>query len=232
MIDTDIIIRILTAFMLGGIIGAERQWRHRTAGLRTNTLVSLGSALFVILSVKITGDTSPSRIASQIVSGIGFLGAGVIMKEGFTVRGLNTAATLWCSAAVGSLAGMGMWEIATVGAFAVVFAHLSLRPLSNYMNMRPIKFDYSTTTYNVKIICHKNALNHIRVITTQIITNTKFQIKSLSSSSENHDETIEVNAEIYIYGKHTQILEDVLRKITSEKEVLSASWEIVDKNDD
>jgi len=232
MSEWEIILRIAVAFVLGAIIGVERQWRHRIAGLRTNTLVSIGSALFVVLSIKISGDTSPSRIASQIVSGIGFLGAGVIMKEGFTVRGLNTAATLWCSAAVGSLSGMGLWLTACIGTFAVVIAHLSLRPIANYMNMRPIKLDYSTTTYNIKIFCPKNALNHIRVKTNEIINESRFQIKSLKNSSEEADGAIEINAEIYIYGKHTTQLEDIIRKIGAEKDVISVSWEIIDKNDD
>jgi len=232
MIDTEIITRILMAFFLGAIIGTERQWRHRTAGLRTNTLVSLGSALFVILSIKISGDSSPSRIASQIVSGIGFLGAGVIMKEGFTVRGLNTAATLWCSAAVGSLAGMGLWEIAVAGTIAVVGAHLSLRPLANFFNKRPIKPDFSTTYYNIKIICSKNVENHIRVLFIETIKNTKFQIKSLKSSSETPDGLIEICADLFIYGKHTQILENIINQFSTEKEVTTVSWEVVDKNDD
>ncbi|MCC5813410.1 MAG: MgtC/SapB family protein [Leptospira sp.] len=98
----EFLFRLGLAFGLGILIGIERQYRQRLAGLRTNTLVSVGSALFIMLSESITGDASPSCVAAQIVSGIGFLGAGVIMKEGLNVKGLNTAATLWCSAAVGS----------------------------------------------------------------------------------------------------------------------------------
>ena len=232
MIDIEIITRILIAFFLGGIIGTERQWRHRTAGLRTNTLVSLGSALFVILSIKISGDSSPSRIASQIVSGIGFLGAGVIMKEGFTVRGLNTAATLWCSSAVGSLAGMGLWEIAVAGTMAVVIAHLTLRPIANYLNARPIKSDFSTTYYNIKIICAKNVENHLRVLFIDAIKMTKFQMKSLKSLSESNEGVVVICADIFIYGKHTQLLENLIDKFSIEKDVTSISWEVVDKNDD
>lgn len=232
MFDAEIILRIVIAFILGGTIGLERQWRHRTAGLRTNTLVSVGSALFVILSIKISGDTSPSRIASQIVSGIGFLGAGVIMKEGFTVRGLNTAATLWCSAAVGSLSGMGLWDMALVGTIVVVLAHISLRPIANYMNMRPVKLDYATTTYNLKILCHRNALDTTRVAVTEILNKSKFQMKSLKSAQEGPEETVEVNAEVYIYGKHVFMLENIIQQISSREHVLSVSWEIIDKNDD
>jgi len=232
MFDIEIITRILIAFILGGIIGTERQWRHRTAGLRTNTLVSLGSALFVILSLKISGDSSPSRIASQIVSGIGFLGAGVIMKEGFTVRGLNTAATLWCSAAVGSLAGMGLWPIAVIGTASVVLAHISLRPIANYFNMRPIKYDYATIYYNIKINCSKSVENHIRLLLIESLKNTKFQMKSLKTLSEGIEDRIEICADVFIYGKHSNCLENIVNKISVEKDVYSVSWEVMDKNDD
>src|SRR6516165_4844399 len=94
------------AVSLGAAIGFERQWRNRLAGLRTNALVALGSATFVVFEA-LMPDASPTRVAAQVVSGIGFIGAGLIFREGLSVRGLNTAATLWCSAAIGVLAGAG-----------------------------------------------------------------------------------------------------------------------------
>jgi putative Mg2+ transporter-C (MgtC) family protein len=94
------IIRLALAQLLGAAIGVERQWHQRMAGLRTNALVSTGAAMFVMLGSMIPGESSPTRVVSYVVSGIGFLGGGVILREGFTVRGLNTAATLWCAAAV------------------------------------------------------------------------------------------------------------------------------------
>src|ERR1700758_885423 len=99
------IVRLLVALALGVVIGAERQVRQRLAGLRTNALVAAGSALFVLVAAFSHDAEASARIAAQVVSGIGFLGAGVIMREGLNVRGLNTAATLWCSAAVGVLSG-------------------------------------------------------------------------------------------------------------------------------
>ena len=95
------------ATLMGAAIGFERQWRQRMAGLRTNTLVAIGAASFVIFEGLFPDDGSPTRVAAQVVSGIGFLGAGTIFREGLHVTGLNTAATLWCSAAVGLLAGSG-----------------------------------------------------------------------------------------------------------------------------
>ena len=124
---------LIMAVLLGGVIGFERQWRQRLAGLRTNTLVSLGAAIFVVFAGQFT-DSSPTRVAAQVVTGIGFLGAGVIWKEGVNVRGLNTAATLWCSAAVGLLAGSGYWRHAILAAGLVVGVNLVLRPLVGLIN--------------------------------------------------------------------------------------------------
>ncbi|MBE7163086.1 MAG: MgtC/SapB family protein, partial [Williamsia herbipolensis] len=106
MSTLDTVLRLLCGLGLGTLIGFERQYRARMAGLRTNALVATGATLFVVLSAHgFSGGTAdPTRVAAQIVSGIGFLGAGVILRDGLGVRGLNTAATLWCSAAVGALA--------------------------------------------------------------------------------------------------------------------------------
>src|ERR1700739_4316994 len=99
------VLRLVTAMILGACVGAERQWRQRAAGLRTNTLVCFGAAAFVDLGVTIAPGTV--QVIAYVVSGVGFLGAGAIMKDGGSIRGLNTAATLWCSAAVGACAGAG-----------------------------------------------------------------------------------------------------------------------------
>ena len=126
--------------LLGAAIGLERQWRQRLAGLRTNALVALGAAIFILYG-RIVSDDAAARMAPQVVSGIGFLGAGVIFKEGLNVRGLNTAATLWCSAAVGLLAGEGYAVYAGVAAALVLGANLALRPLVQAINRQPVELD-------------------------------------------------------------------------------------------
>lgn len=101
----DSLLSLSTAFLMGGLIGLERQFRQRTAGLRTNVLVAVGAAIFVDMANRLGGNDGAVRVVAYVVSGIGFLGAGVIMREEGSVRGLNTAATLWASAAVGACAG-------------------------------------------------------------------------------------------------------------------------------
>ena len=123
MTAIDLLVRVGLATILGVAIGVERQWRSRMAGLQTGSTAQHGSALFLILG-------APTRVAAQIVSGIGFLGAGVIMKQRLSVTGLNTAATLWSTAAVGVLAGAWMWREAIAGAAIILAANGFLHPLA------------------------------------------------------------------------------------------------------
>src|SRR5579872_5205134 len=125
---------LAAAFVLGALIGAERQYRQRTAGLRTNVLVAVGAAAFVDLAMHLSGADGAVRVIAYVVSGIGFLGAGVIMKQGMDVRGLNTAATLWASAAVGSCAGADL--VAQAAALTVfgIAGNSLLRTLVNAIN--------------------------------------------------------------------------------------------------
>jgi putative Mg2+ transporter-C (MgtC) family protein len=132
----DISLRLLVAAVLGAAIGLEREIHAHPAGMRTHLLVSLGSAAFTVVSIFVfetppspngTIPTDPSRVAAQIVSGIGFLGAGAILKYGSSVRGLTTAASLWATAAVGMAAGGAAWVVAGVTTLLIVF---SLGPLN------------------------------------------------------------------------------------------------------
>jgi putative Mg2+ transporter-C (MgtC) family protein len=140
----EVLLRLFVAAALGGAIGIERELRERQAGLRTHLVVSVGSALFTLVSAygfaSFGGRVDPTRIAAQIVSGIGFLGAGAIIRQGLSVRGLTTAASLWLVAAIGMAAGAGYWEgalIATLGALLTLgpLRVVSFRFLSRY---RPV----------------------------------------------------------------------------------------------
>ncbi len=122
-------LNMFAALVLGCVIGLERQARHHMAGVRTNGLVALAASGFVVFSTLVVVDSSPTRVAAQVVSGIGFLGAGVIFRDGFTVHGLNTAATLWCSAAVGVMCGIGAFPHAVMLTALVMVLNLGLRPV-------------------------------------------------------------------------------------------------------
>src|SRR5580692_3174206 len=155
-------LNLFVAACLGAAIGLERQWRQRLAGLRTNTLVAIGAAIFVTYSHVVPDSAGDTRIAAQVVSGIGFLGAGVIFKEGLNVRGLNTAATLWCSAAVGLLAGEGLALYGLIGAVLVIAANVGLRPLVRAINRQPMEMTEEGQHYVVSIECRPAHASDIR----------------------------------------------------------------------
>lgn len=128
-------LRLILACVLGGMIGLERDLHGRNAGIRTNMLVCVGAALFTIVSISVQG-ADPSRIAAQIVCGIGFLGAGAILKDGFNIRGLTTAAYMWFIAAVGISCGLGQWVLSSVGAIGVLGLTISVKCMERMLPRR------------------------------------------------------------------------------------------------
>ena len=142
--ETDIVLRIILATVLSSVVGIEREFHHKPAGLRTNVMVGLGSCLFTLVSIRAAdifpavSAIDPTRIAAQIVTGIGFLGAGTILfeKDRSSVIGLTTAATLWVVAAVGTAIGMGLYVEAIVGTLMVFFTFLVLSKVVNEVRKR------------------------------------------------------------------------------------------------
>lgn len=128
-------LRLILACVLGGMVGLERDLHGRNAGIRTNMLVCVGAALFTIVSISVRG-ADPSRIAAQIVCGIGFLGAGAILKDGFNIRGLTTAAYMWFIAAVGISCGLGQWVLSSVGALGVLGLTISVKCMERMLPRR------------------------------------------------------------------------------------------------
>lgn len=129
--DAELVQRLLTAALLGSILGFERESRQKSAGLRTNILISIGSALFTLMSYELADEVTggdPGRVAAQIVTGIGFLGAGAIMRTDGGVQGLTTAATIWVNAAVGVAAGGGEYHIAFIATAITVVVLFLLQP--------------------------------------------------------------------------------------------------------
>lgn len=157
----DTVVSVGAAFVLGGLIGLERQYRQRTAGLRTNVLVAIGAAVFVDMANRLQGHEGAVHVVAYVVSGIGFLGAGVIMREEGNVRGLNTAATLWGSAAVGAAAGADLLAEAVVATLFVLSANTLLRPIVNAINRRPIddeSVEVTNTVYVIALRGHQRAV--------------------------------------------------------------------------
>lgn len=210
------------ALLLGSIIGFERQWRQRIAGLRTNALVSVGSALFVMLSVR----TGTDRIAAQVVTGIGFIGGGVILREGLNVRGLNTAATLWCSAAVGTLAGYGLILPAMIGTVAVLLANIGLRPLARKINRTPIHSE-EEIHYSLRVISRSEEEAHVRALLLHMVKGEALTLQSLSSADLDPLPKVEVTADLITHGRHDACVEQLVSRLSLEQGVSAVRWEIL-----
>jgi putative Mg2+ transporter-C (MgtC) family protein len=137
MLSIDLLRRLLLAAALGAALGVEREYRRKPAGLRTNILIALGSALFTTLSIDMgSRGGTPDRITAQVVTGIGFLGAGAILRSGATVHGMTTAATIWVNAAIGMAAGAGELAIATAATVLTIVVLALLAPFESYFDRR------------------------------------------------------------------------------------------------
>lgn len=213
------------AFVLGAIIGLERQVRQRTAGLRTNVLVCLGASLFVSLAVRFHalhgGSPGVLQVVAYVVSGVGFLGAGVIMREGGSVRGLNTAATLWGSAAVGSAAGAALYIEAIMGTAFVLAANTLLRPAVNWINHRPINIESIEATYSLHIMAlsqdRKNAID----LLSETLEAAQIPISDIDVKSINENQ-IEIEATLLpssLDGKTLDLLVEKIRPSSIAQQV-------------
>jgi putative Mg2+ transporter-C (MgtC) family protein len=214
------------ATLLGAGIGFERQWRQRMAGLRTNTLVAIGAASFVIFAGLIPGETSPTRMAAQVVSGIGFLGAGIIFREGLHVTGLNTAATLWCSAAVGLLAGAGHAAHAALATGFVVLVNLLLRPLVKLINRQSLVQAETDSHYQIRVVCRGPEEAHIRALLLQGTGNGHLSLRQLDSTDLEGNDRVEVNAHLTAQSKSDGVLEQIVGRLSLEPTVSAASWRV------
>ena len=219
------LLALATAFVLGTAIGFERQWRQRNAGLRTNVLVAVGAAAFADLGLRLQGVEGATRIIAYVVSGIGFLGAGVILKDGANIRGLNTAATLWCSAAVGTFAGGGMSGEATLLAGFVLAGNTLLRPLVNWVNRRPISPSVTEAEYRVHAVCRPEALSDVRDLLDDELDRASLPIREIETLSDT-DELIELAAILVPTSAEEAELDAVVAALERSPLIHSATWSV------
>ncbi len=214
---------LAAAFVFGTLIGAERQYRQRSAGLRTNALVAVGAAAFVDFGLRIGGPAS-TQVMAYVVSGIGFLGAGAIMKEGLNVRGLNTAATLWCSAAVGAGSGAGLViESAMLTGF-VIAGNTLLRPLVNRINRIPLDDEAGEATYEVRLAVSSEKANEMRGALIDALEAAHYPVADVEAE-ERGDDTVEIVATLVATAVVPKELNAVIAALESRSGVVHASWE-------
>jgi putative Mg2+ transporter-C (MgtC) family protein len=217
--------RVGLATALGVAIGAERQWRSRMAGLQTMALVSMGSALFLVLSAYSFEEEDRLRVAAQIVTGIGFLGAGVIMKQGLSVTGLNTAATLWSTAAVGALAGAWMWREAIAGTVIIVAVNGFLQPLGGAMDRKTLSGrETPAADYVFELIGKAEVESALRSLIVQTVPQPGIVLRSLQSFPTKSPDEIGLRAELSAVKRDDQALQQAVATFSVDPRVVSVRW--------
>jgi putative Mg2+ transporter-C (MgtC) family protein len=227
----DYIIRIAMCIFLTCIIGIERQYRHGSVGLRTNVLVAIGSFMFNWAAYSYA-KADLSRIASSVVSGIGFIGAGIIIKDGFKVKGLNTAATLWCVAAIGILTSCGMLYEASIGTFAVVFSNIVLRIVSLTIMEKIKKEEQEVCIINLS--CKEKDEKAIRDALYEQLSKNNLSLQKFDKKELNKNE---VSLEVLIITTRKSVVEELVKFLAKYPGILSISFEhsnrrVYEENDD
>jgi putative Mg2+ transporter-C (MgtC) family protein len=221
----DTLVSLLTAFVLGTLIGAERQYRQRSAGLRTNVLVAVGASAFVDLANRLNGAEGSVRVIAYVVSGIGFLGAGAIMKEGMNVRGLNTAATLWASAAVGCCAGADMVAQAVALTLFVLGGNTLLRPLVKAIDRTPIDEHASEASYDVTVTSDTGSVAAVREFLLEKLEAANYPVKDIDAVYRPGD-IAEIVATLVSQSIEPDELDAVVASVARQLGVRHATWNV------
>jgi putative Mg2+ transporter-C (MgtC) family protein len=221
----DTLVSLGAAFVLGTLIGAERQYRQRGGGLRTHVLVAVGAATFVDIGQHINGNAGATQIIAYVVSGVGFLGAGVIMKQGNNVWGLNTAATLWCSAAVGACAGADLAiEAVTLTAF-VLAGNTLLRPLVNAINRAPIDEAGTEAIYEVHLRTGNAHRDAARELLRDQLEAAQYPVKDIEEEDVKDDQ-VELVATLLGTAADPDELDAVMARLRVSPIVTNAGWNL------
>jgi putative Mg2+ transporter-C (MgtC) family protein len=214
-------LRVFIAFSLGIAIGLERQWRQRMAGLRTNALVAVGAALFSSISILMDATANPTQVAAYVVSGVGFLAGAVIFREGFSVRGLNTAATMWATAAVGTLCGSGFLAEAAFGAVIVLSANVVLRPIGARINRQTFAQSELTRGFEISVTTLEQNEEHIRSKVLATISQTNIVLHELESRDLDAGR-VEIVA--HVVSQSNEPIEKSVGMLSLDPLVLAAGW--------
>ncbi len=216
------LLRLTVALLLGAVVGIERQWRQRAAGLRTNTLVCLGAAAFVDLGSTLAGSSSVTVIA-YVVSGVGFLGAGAIIKDGAGIRGLNTAATLWCSAAVGACAGAGELLDAAFITVLLMIINLLFRPVSRFIDMKSVGSAVDVI-YRLHAICSDTHEGEVRERLLTSIAERPLVLRQLRTEDTDEPGIVRLHAEIESSVRNPELIEELVHELREDPSVTAAGF--------
>ena len=226
MDTTTFCLHAAAAAAMGTAIGLERQWGHHMAGLRTNALVAFGACLFVSLPHLLGGTTTPAQLAGQVVVGVGFLGGGVILREGLTVRGLNTAATLWCSAAAGALTGAGLLLEGLVATVGVLILNVGLRPVGDWLDRRLRRATNVATLYRLRATCRAGGEGAVRAVLFRYFhEHPVMTLQGVATGAGDGPDCACVMVDVYAERRDDQAIGDLMALINDDPGVSAVSWE-------
>lgn len=219
----ELFVRLGIAALLGAFIGFERQWRQRSAGLHTTSLVAIGAALFTLLDIVIRpGDTT--RIIAGIVTGVGFIAGGVILRTGANVTGLNTAATMWATAAVGALAGFGLWAEAFAGAAAILLLNCLFQPIADAIDTRSRIRQSAEALYKLSVLCRPESQDAVSAAIVEAVSSSAMSLQSLERRRAD-DGLIRLRAEIYSPKANERAVETLSSRLLSHDGVETSQWQ-------
>ncbi|MEK8092910.1 MgtC/SapB family protein [Methylocystis sp. IM3] len=215
-------VSLFVALVLGTLIGAERQFRQRNAGLRTNALVALGASAFVDLGMRLMGAEGATRVLAYVASGVGFLGAGVILKEGMNIRGLNTAATIWCSAVTGAFAGADHPAEALLMCGFVLAGNTFLRPLVNLIERAPIDESQTESTFELRVTTDAQSREELRDLLEERLAAAKYP--ALEIRDIEREEGVEIVATLAATSVEAAELDALVEDLSRLRNVAHANW--------
>lgn len=172
------------ALLLGSFIGVERQWHRRLVDLKTNALVSLGACLFMLVTKSADGYSEPVRMAAQIVVGVGFIGGGLLFKDAGQTRGINTAATLWCCAAVGTLCGLERSTEAWGATAIILLANTLLRRVAQFLNLKMGVSDHLTQAIHFELTCLPGDADRVRGLAQDVFRQGRVEVRALAQGRD------------------------------------------------
>lgn len=217
------VVSLVTAFVLGTLIGAERQYRQRSAGLRTNVLVAVGACQFVDMGIHLGGADAAVRIIANVVTGVGFLGAGVIMKEGTNIRGLNTAATLWCSAAAGACAGADLIVQAVLLTAFILAGNTMLGPLVEALERAPRGEAPAEAVYEVGVVAPTAEVSDVRGLLVGRLEAARLPVDEIETTDRSGAGT-EIRATLVNTSVRSSELDAVVAELKRAPGVTGADW--------
>ena len=222
----ELTLRLATALVVGMVIGIERQWRHKMAA--ADQRARIDRCRHVLPDRRHERSRgSPTRIAAQVASGIGFLGAGVIRRDGLNVRGLNIAATRWCAAAAGALAGSGFRSPAVAASLLILGTNLFLRQLTSKFEAFENTSLRQEIRYEVQIVCEEHVLQHVRAMVRVTVCESALILLSGKSSMLPAGRQCQIVTELAAAERADFEVEHLIARLSSEEGVVSVAWQCI-----